>query len=209
MKRLGNRTAPPLRLTVLGELNEKIKQLELGATLPWFLQDVWLGVTVANQDWIDLPTDYLREDDEGISEIQDTTVSPAQWRSNFPKVSYNLLRKNTANTLAQLPQAYAVFGEKAYFGPTPNGVYNVRIPYNKRTTPIVDSSDVVTNKWLLNFLNVVTLHTISIVAATHTRDMNLVKSIGPELGLANDLMQRAIEARIHAGRDYLLDDTEN
>ncbi len=47
------------------------------------------------------------------------------------------------------------------------------------------------------------------VARTHTRDAKLVASIETELKLATDKMYKAIEARVHAGREYILDDEEN
>jgi hypothetical protein len=208
MKRLGNRTAATLRATVLIELNNKISQLEQGDVLPWFLQDIWLGQTVASQDYVDVISDYLRDDDEGQAEINDTTVSPAVW-SKFTKTSYGKLREKTANCTAQLPALYAVHGEKVYFGPAPNQVYSFRVPYYKRSTSVADNTQAVSNKWLLNFFNFVTLDTIDFVARTHTRDNSLVAAIAAELQQAQRLFDIAVEARIHAGRGYLLDDSES
>jgi hypothetical protein len=91
----------------------------------------------------------------------------------------------------------------------PDQVYSFRIPYYKRTDSITDNTSSVTNKWLLNFFNFVTLDTIDLVARTHTRDQNLVISIREELGEARRLMEVAVEARIHAGREYLLDESES
>jgi len=208
MKRLGNRTSTTLRATALIELNEKIRQLELGETLPWFLQDIWQGQTVANQDYLDVVSDYLREDDEGVAEILDASVSPAVW-AKFTKDSYGKLREKSANATATVPALFAVHGEKVYFGPVPDKVYSFRIPYYKRTTSISDNTATVTNKWLTNFFNFVTLDTIDLIARTHTRDQNVVISIRDELSEARRMFEVAVEARIHAGREYLLDDSES
>lgn len=208
MQRFGNRSSTSLKATVLIELNQKIRQLERGPSKPWFLEDIWQGQTVANQDYVDLPSDYLIEDDEGEREIRDTNVSPIAW-TKLNKTSYGKLRAQTANAEAQIPVAYAIYGEKAYFGPTPDQVYSFRIPYFKRTTEIADNTQAVSNKFLLEFFNYITLTTVDIVARTHTRDNGLVDRISKQLLEAKDEYFREVEARLHAGREYLLDDEEN
>lgn len=208
MKRLGNRTTIGLRATVLIELNEKIRQLEQSETLPWFLESVWETQALQNLETIDLPEDYLRDDDDGVPEIRDVSITPPQW-TKIGKLSYSQLRVKTANALYQIPKYFAVYGDKVYFGPFPDTDYDFRLPYFKRTEPVVEDTSPISNKWLKNFFNFMTLDTIDAVARTHTRDKELVASISADLNVAHALMTTAIEARIHAGREYLLDETEN
>lgn len=206
--RLGNRTGSVIRTKVLSELNEKIRQLELRETLPWFLEDIWEPTAIASQDYIALPSDFLRLNDETNVEVRNTTITPPQW-SKLVKVSYAKLREETANAEAQLPAGFAFYGERMYLGPTPDTTYAFRVPYFKRTAPLVDNSSAVSNKWLLEFFNYVTLDTIMFLAKTHLRDVQLQRNIVDELRDARAGVILAVEARLHAGREYLLDDVEN
>jgi len=208
MKRLGNRTAPTLRATVLLELNQKIRQLEQGATIPWFLEDRWDDVCVSAQDFLPLPADFLREVEEGQFRVQNINASPVAW-ANVVKSSYEKVDEAGSSVDPALPLVYALFGVKVYFAPTPDVAYPIRLPYYKRTAEITDTNDVVSNLWLTEFYNFVTLSTLDIVAATHIRDAKLRADILPELQVAADDFWRSVEARQHVNRDYLLDDTEN
>ena len=204
MQRLGNRTSTTTRAAVVKELNEVIRQMELSDVLPWFMEDIWVQNTSANVDYLDLPTDYIRDDDEGNPEIQTTSGY-----RKCPKDGYNNLRATYANLDAAIPEKFAIYGERVYFGPTPDAAYSFRLPYYKRTGDVVDNTSAITNKWLLNFFNFITLCTINIVARTHTRDDKLVSSTSSPLADARKLMWQGIEARIHAGREYLLDNEED
>jgi len=204
MKRLGDRKAQVLRAQVLIELNKKISQLEQGSTLPWFLEDRWNGQMVANQDYVDLPADFLREFEEGRFKVLN---NEGKW-SPLTRVSLEQLEEETDGVDPQLPAGYAFFGEKVYFGPVPDKAYQFKLPIYRRSNQILDDSNEVTNKWLLNFFNYVTLEVLHIVATLHTRDFTLATNINSELLSARDTYWRAVEARMHTNRDYLLDNEE-
>ncbi len=148
MKRLGNRTAPTLRATVVTELNEKIRFLDQADEPAWFQEEVWTVNTTANEPTLALPSDYIRDNDEGEPEIHNGT----SW-DGIVKVGYNLLRQRTANAQAAVPEGFALYGEKVYFGPTPDSTYGFRLPYFKRTEAVADNNSAITNKWALNFFN--------------------------------------------------------
>lgn len=60
------------RAEALAMAKSWVNMRELGNFLPWFLETESSGlVTVAEQDWIALPADFLREYDEGIMLITD------------------------------------------------------------------------------------------------------------------------------------------
>lgn len=205
MKRFGGRSSTTLRAQTLTELNEQIKQKEQGDVCPWFLKDVWTPSTTANIEYIELPADYIRDDDDANPEIR----HPDTGWDKLTKVGYNRLRAETANALAQIPEGFSIYGERAYFGPTPDAVYSFRLPYFKRTTPVVDNTSEITNKWLINFFNFITLETVDLVARLHIRDYQLVNTIQSELDQARSQFVRAVEAREHAGQTYLLGDEES
>jgi hypothetical protein len=204
MQRFGNRSSTTLRATVVKELNEKIRQHEQGDILPWFMEDIWITSTAANVDYLDLPSDYIRDDDEGYPEFSFTSGY-----KRAVKDGYNNLRATYANATAAVPEGFAIYGEKVYLGPTPDASYTFRLPYFKRTGEVADTTSTITNKWLLNFFNFITLSTIDLVARTHTRDQKLIDMVSVPLKDAYGLMWKAIEGRLHAGREYLLDNEEN
>jgi hypothetical protein len=205
MGRFGGRSSTTLRATALKELNEKIRQLEQADICPWFMKDVWTPNTQANVESLDLPSDYIRDDDDAEPEIRD----PNKGWVEIHKVPYNRLRQETANALAQLPRGFSTYGEKIYFGPLPDAAYNFRLPYFKRTGSVVDNSSEISNKWLVNFFNLITLETVNIVAKLHIRDQQVVASVASELDIARLQFKRAVEAREHAGQEYLLTNEEN
>jgi len=214
MQRFGNRRSLALRETVLYELNRKIEQREQGDILPWFMEAYWRNtstpsaVTVAGQNFIELPPNFIREIEEGVFKVLNTNVSPTKWFA-MNKVSLEDLEAATESSDPQLPVAYAIFGTQFIFGPTPNAVYQLKLPYSARSLPISDNNDEATNPWIINFYNFITLDTIDLVARTHTKDPQMVQQIGPELQEATDLFWRAVEARQHVNRDYLLDNSES
>lgn len=208
MKRLGNRNSPTLRATALEELNVKIQELELGPTLPWFLETRWEDVTVANQDYLPLPADFLREVEDGRFKIRNTTVNPSTW-VRLTKVSLEKMEDETDNAAAQLPLGYALFGERVYFGPLPDQAYAIKLPYFAKSPAVVDNTADITNKWLLNFFNYLTFEVIDVLAREHIRDQGLVDRNDIPLRKAKDAFWRAIEARQHTNMEYLLTDSEN
>jgi hypothetical protein len=202
-QRLGNRTSTVLRATVVKEINEQVRFLDQADEPAWFQEEIWTKAMTVNIAFLDLPTDYIRDDDEGAPEYTDGTTN-----YSITKQGYNYLRKQTANQTPTLPKYFAMYGERVYFGPTPDKAYTFTLPYYKRTTVILDDTNTITNKWALNFFQFLTLKTIDTVARTHTRDQKLVIAIDADLKLAADKMYRAIEARTHAGREYLVDNEE-
>jgi hypothetical protein len=205
MARLGGRTAPALRSRLVIELNEKIRQLETGSILPWFMEDKFVGDTVANQDYVDLPADFVREVEEGRFKIKNTEN---KW-GRLIKASYEDLEDETENYDAALPEGYALFGDKIYFGPVPDLAYSFKLPYFKRTGEVIDNTSAVTNSWLLEFHHYVTLATLKVVASMHIQSAEIMQKIDPELQTAYDIFWRTIEARKHTNMEYLLTNSEN
>lgn len=205
MGRLGSRTAPALRANVLKELNEKIKELEVGPIKPWFMEDLASGSTVAGQNYINLPTDFLQEVDEGRVRLQNLE---GVW---FPlgKGTMEQLEDEFLNDEAAFPQGYALQGTRMYLGPAPDDVYAYRFQYFKKSTTILDNNTEVSNPWLVEFFNFTTLAALSTVARLHVQSMDIVTKLDAELKTAFDGFWRAVEARKHTNMDYMLGDEEN
>lgn len=211
-KRLGNRVAVTTRSVVISELNKMIEELETRATLPWFLETDWDATTtppaimVAQQEYLELPPDFLREMEEGVFEIQEY---PETTWTNLKKVSYEVLREKTRNCEPQIPTCYALRGTRIYFGPTPDVTYVFRLPYIKKSGEVLDNTSTISNPWLTTFFNFVTLEVISMVANTHTKDYNLVKQISTRLAEVRSQYNVAVEARRMANEEPLLTNEES
>jgi hypothetical protein len=120
--------------------------LEKSPTKPWFLivgEDTL--VTVADDQKIAIPTDFLQEAEQGVLRfIPDDADSPDD-EVDLDKDSYDVLRKNFRTTASGEPQAYALFGGYFYIFPVPDDVYTLKmIRYGQDTV----LSTNVENNWL-------------------------------------------------------------
>jgi hypothetical protein len=120
--------------------------LEKSPTKPWFLivgEDTL--VTVADDQKIAVPTDFLQEAEQGVLRfIPDDADSPDD-EVDLDKDSYDVLRKNFRTTASGEPQAYALFGGYFYIFPVPDDVYTLKmIRYGQDTV----LSTNVENNWL-------------------------------------------------------------
>lgn len=204
MQRLGNRRSPELRLTVVTELNEKIRELEMGPNPAWFLETYVTGNMTPLQPYVTTPTNFIREVEEGVLKVQDVEGG---WHRLF-KVPLERLEAETADSLPAMPEGYALFGSQFRLGPTPDIAYAYTIPCYIRTMPIVDNTQEASSPWIINFMNYISLETIDIVARTHIQSAEIPSKIADQLSKARDYYWRAVEARKHANMDYLLGDEE-
>jgi hypothetical protein len=213
MARLGDRRAPLLRARLLIELNQKIRELEKGAVIPWFLETRYEGVTVIDQDSITVPTNFLREVEDGRFRVQNIGGA---WKP-LKKIPLERLERLAEGWDCEeqippensIPLVYSLNGNRFYFAPTPDAVYPLRVQIYTRSTAIADTAVEVTNSWLLEYFNYTTLSALSIVANLHAQSMEVAQKIDKELKLAADSFWRDVEARQHVNMDYLLDNTEN
>src|SRR5580765_4952032 len=148
MDRLGRRKSTDLRENVVTELNILKATLELGATLPWWLEngDTLGNLTVGTSGFL-LPTNYIREAEGSAVRLLDpddlvTETYPA-------KMDFEVVQRQTINGIYDLPQIYAIFGGKIFFAPIPNKTYGVASPGYLRTDDIVDNANT-TEGWFLN-----------------------------------------------------------
>ncbi len=205
MKRLGNRQAAPLRATCVTELNQAIKELERSTTKPWFLENSEEDVTVANTSYVDLPSDFLMETEEGTFELQ----HPSEGWVELLKVTREKARLEAKNALPAFPEAYYLWGNRIYFAPTPDIAYNYRFDYYSRTSVLADNSSEVTNSWITEFFDLTTYKAMIIIARDHIQSDRMTTNFMSSFNLAQDKFFREVEARKVANMTLLLTDEEN
>jgi hypothetical protein len=207
MKRLGGRSSTTLRATLLLELNNKIAELERGPVKPWFLETEQTQATtpfVVNQNYIALPADFLLEIEDADFRVQDSNGK----YNPLVKTSYRRLLQETENVDAGLVEGYALFGNRIYLGPKPDIAYSYKFPYLAKSAAIADDSNAITNSWLLEFFNYITLEAAYVMASEHVQSADLMQKLAGPLQAARRAFVQEVEARIHTNRTYLETDQE-
>lgn len=199
MLRLGSRSSTQLRAQLLLELNKTIRELERGPTRPWFMESRLEGSLTANQDYIALPATFLDELEEGVFRLYNTECE--KWKPLYKK-DYDQVQYKSENCDAAFPEYYALHGERMYFAATPDAAYNYRWEAYVRTDAVVDNASETTNKWLIEYYDLVTLMALDKVARLHIRASQVVADIAAPLAKAQDDFWRSVEARQQINRDY-------
>ena len=127
---------------IIAELNEAMRLLEQGKTLPRFLimEDETLQLT-ANVNYVDLPTDFLRLVDDDYPVY---TVSPSGVRY-LEEAPWDSLQKLWAISTEGEPRGFAVRTTRMYVAPTPTEDTELTWSYYSRGETIVSAG---TNRWL-------------------------------------------------------------
>lgn len=205
MGRLGRRLATAMRSTCLSELTLAIQELERAPIKPWFLEETKTGTLVIDQDYIDLPTDFLMEIEEGTFEVRNTATG---WQE-LTKVARDKLRSATANMASAFPKGYAIWGSKFYLGPTPDVAYSYRFDYYKRSNPIVDNSAECSNFWINEFFNYTTSKALIVIARDHIQSDRMAQNMQGMFNEAEKKFNIEITARKVANETMLLTDEES
>lgn len=104
------------------ELNRELRVREL--------QESTNLTTVADQDYVTLPTDYKRTDS-----IYHTTAP-----IHIGNISTKAKLKEKYTTATGRPRDYTIYGTKVFFGPTPDAVYTIPLDYFKAIPALTDSN---------------------------------------------------------------------
>lgn len=200
MARLGERTAPALRVQAVLTLNEAIRTLEQETVLPAFMQDYFTGATGVGEDFIRLPSDFVREVEDAPPKIYDRN---GQAWYKLIKTTIGKLEIETGSEVG-IPMGYALVGYNMVLGPVPlaDAIHDYRILYNKRTVEILDEPVAVTNPWILEFQEYTTFYALDLLAKHHVQSVELMKRISPTLTRARERFWRAVEAREHVNMNY-------
>lgn len=161
-RRLGSRTAVDLPTTDIIVEAEMIRKtlLEKAAFRPWFLQNEDSSInTVANQEYVELPTGFLGFDPEdewsGVAVNDPNDVSADPW---VPLVidDFNVIKayyKNgvpsddlVSSGLLGVPEKAGLIGTRLYMRPIPDDVYNLRFRFYKTDDALTEDEE--QNLWL-------------------------------------------------------------
>jgi len=148
--RLGQRTG--LTAIILTELNaaQELK-LEKAPFFPWFLfQDVQTLQTVPNQEYVELPADFLGFDEEvGGLYYNDAVSSPDPWIPVVKDFYANFkerFRETSVDSDESAPQCFDIIGSRLYLRPIPVAAVPLRLLYAQKQAIILN--DATTNLWL-------------------------------------------------------------
>ena len=194
MGRLGQRTSTRVRANVIEEVNTAIEDLERGTFFPWFLHKTATLNVVADDTFVNLPSDFALEEDETRPYyVEEGTV-------------YYLTKRFYGALLGEDPTSlkfYATRGTEFHFRMVAEKDYTIILPYYGKTVdPLADNTDPVSNLWLLEAKNWVLGKSLSIVAATNLQNPNLATTMAAlEIKSRTDVYNYH-EARLNQSQDF-------
>lgn len=103
----------------------------------WFNEDVATLATVASQNYVALPTDFIEED------ALEITVGSSKYK--LDKKMYSEILEWDRSTSTGQPQMYAYYKDRFRFFPVPGSIYTLTLHYIKKLPELVSSSD--NNSW--------------------------------------------------------------
>lgn len=171
--RLGQRTDIAAATILLETQMVQQQKLEMDTFYPWFLQYEDTSIsTVADQEYVDLPTGFLGFDDEdewsGIA-YQDTNITyPDKW-VQLVQDDFNVIRSEYAESDTDKPVKFGLVGSRAYLRPIPDAVYPLRFRFFKAQTLVANDSN--TTTWLTNAFDWIMGETGFIFASQYVKDM--------------------------------------
>ncbi len=143
-----------LSTNIITNLKFAQSTLERSPVKPWFLitEDAYIR-TIAADDRVPVPSDFLQETDQAVLHYVPDTVSEETPERELIKDDYDTLRINykdltTGTTKTGSPEAYCLMGEYFRIFPTPDDDYLLRQIYYASDT---DLSSNIENQWMKYF----------------------------------------------------------
>lgn len=141
--------------------------LERKPSLPWFLlSEEATANTLANEDRLEVPDDFLLQDDDQHLYVRPT--GETHWK-RLDKRSFVFLQEKFKNTTG-VPQGYALSGVYFRFRPIPDTVYPVKFSYYARDTWPAGTE---TNRWLTEAADVLIAETGKVIAGQYLHNAQL------------------------------------
>lgn len=195
---MSNRTSHTAQ--ILLAMQDAQLELEKMPDLPWFLKkEISSVTTVADEERLLVPTDFLREFEEDALYYYDGTAAASeQWTVLF-KESLDFLRGNYSGS--GKPEGYALDGKYFRLFPTPDvSTYTIKMIYYYADSLLTTNIE---NQWLLYAPRLI----------IGKAGMDIGAAIGDKRGMdlsqkmyndAFDVFERDQEARRHVGRRYTM-----
>jgi hypothetical protein len=184
--------------TIVSNMQFQQTQLELAPTKPWFLktepQDL---TTVADQNYVSLPSDYLQDHEEGGLYYYDSTADPGYEYVELKKDDYDQLMRNYYGIAPEIPEAYAIVNDRIYLFPTPDDAYALKYIYCKKAALLATN---VENEWL-KWVPGILIGKTGAQMAAGLRDFEAVRMFDRMTQEGMMLLESQNEARMHAGQD--------
>lgn len=200
-QRLGNRV-DSLDAQIVTEMVLAQTILEGSDFLPWFLlTEFSVNTTTANEERVPLPSNFLREYEEGSLYVYDSTQSDP-W-IELGKEDDETLRADTdlVGTTGQ-PKKYSVTGNYIRLKPTPDTTYTLRMLYYKYDT--APESGGAENQWLKYAPDWLIAQTVVQMARNLQMPQDKVANFEVDLGKGYRRVRVADSARGAANRNYVM-----
>lgn len=196
MARIGRWTDTALRASALNELRRVQREYEQGRNLPWFLFASKTTVLAADSAEADLPTGFLRFDDEqGFVRYLDDNGC-----FHFLEiVDFQLLQEQACVT-AGVPR-YAAISDKVYVYPPSSEELTLTVHAAYKDSIATDAAS--TNAWLTNADYVMIPKVAWRMANSYLQDFQLAQNIHVEVLEAEARLASFIAARRHARTDRI------
>lgn len=175
--------------------------LEEHQWLPWFLltEDSSTTTTI-NEDRVEVPDDFLLEDDDQALWLYDSSNTDNAWKP-LDKDELDVLRARYPGT--GRPRAYALRGDYFILFPTPDAEYQLRMVYYGRDVAL-DTN--VENKWTKHAPDLVIAELCLILAEEYIKDVESAAGFKEKVKRAWDRVSRKSIARAEAGMQRTMGD---
>lgn len=172
--------------------------LESAPTKPWFLvTDYAPLVTVANQEYVALPDDFLQEVEESHLWYR-ASDWPTTKDTKLVKDDYDDLKELHKDIEPGTPEAYAIMGYRYYFFPLPDDVYSIIGRYYGKATALTTN---VENGWLKEAPYLILGATLKMIAIGPLRDQVAEKVANEWIAMGQSLLRTQNEMRLSASRE--------
>jgi hypothetical protein len=205
--RLANSNDATLDALIITVANVVQERLEQSPQLPWFLRtdtnvDGTNLSTVASDENVSLPSDYLREDEEqeyGLFLYDEDAEDP--W-PGLTRDTYSIIKKSFLGE--GTPSHFDIIGTTLYLRKIPNEIFTLRMIYFKSDDAI--AAGTTENLWMSNASDWIMSEVGLIIASTVVVIPTIAASFKEEAQRAQRRIKIETTARIEAGAMRMMGD---
>lgn len=200
--RLKRSSDSSLDASIISEMQIIQTDLEKSPTLPWFLVQSDLPLSVsAGVETVTVPTGFLREVESDNGGGLWLLTTDSEW-IEIPKDDLAIIRAKWPSGTAR-PIRYALSNETLFLRPIADVGYSLRM--NAYIEDDILSSNI-ENKWLKHAPEIVIAMTTAKIAGTYTHDKVAEAKALADAATARGLLDNETEARLHSNRSYSMGD---